>query len=271
MRLLTTEQLDRLKAELSRRLEEARRQMEQNDQFGLRQAMAQDSLGELSNVDNHPADQGSEWFERGKDLALRAHLEREMDDLERALQAIEDGQYGRCVVCGRPIPPERLEAMPTAMTCVEHAPTTVSESRPVEERVIRVTSARYDDEPGGNETEATFYDKEDAWQDVARYNELVGVHEEAIESDERRGYAEEIEGFLATDLYGKSHTYVDNHVLSDYQRRLDEAGVMSILGNPRADDFTLWEGYVDVEQERRRLKQDARSDFPPEGGPPEGV
>jgi YteA family regulatory protein len=271
MRLLSEEQLARLKATLSQRLADARRQLEKNEHFGLRHAMAKESLGELSNVDNHPADQGSEWFERGKDLALKEHLQQEIADLERALKAMEEGRYGWCEVCRRAIPEERLEAMPTATTCIAHAPSSVSESRPMEERVIRELSARFDDPPGGNEEETAFYDTEDAWQDVARYNELVGVHEEEIEADESRGYAEEIEGFLATDLYGREQGYVDNRLRAEYQRRLDDAGVISILGNPRADDYTLWEGYVDVEQEQVRLKKEARSDIPPEGVPPEGV
>lgn len=261
--MLSDEQLARLQAALSRRLAEARRQMAKNDQFGLRQAMAKDSLGELSNVDNHPADQGSEWFERGKDVALKEHLAREIAGLENALQAIKEGRYGRCEVCGQPIPLERLEAMPTATTCVEHAPAVVPDARPAEERLMRERSLRYDD--------PSFYDKEDAWQEVARYNERDGVYEEASEDDEGSGFAEEIEAFLATDLRGRARMYVDNDVLTDYKRRLDEAGVMSILGNPRPDDFTLWEGYVDVEQERMRLKKEARSDVESEAVPPEGV
>jgi len=257
--VLSEAQLARLKSMVVQRLKEARRQLEQNEHFGLRQAMAKDSLGELSNVDNHPADQGSEWFERGKDLALAEHLQREIADLERALQAMEEGRYGRCVVCRRPIPMERLEAMPTAMTCVEHAPAAVSESRPVEEQIMRPLSGRDGDE------------REDAWQDVARYNELVGVDEEAIEADEVRGYVEEIEGFLSTDMHGRKRGYVDNRLRVEYQQRLDEAGVMSILGNPRANDFTIWEGYVDVEEERARLRRERQSHRPPGGEPTEGV
>lgn len=38
--------------------------------------------------------------------------------LEQAVERIEQGTYGRCVKCGAPIPPERLEAIPDATTCV---------------------------------------------------------------------------------------------------------------------------------------------------------
>lgn len=36
---------------------------------------------------------------------------------QRALARIAEGRYGRCTVCGEPIPTERLEAIPTAERC----------------------------------------------------------------------------------------------------------------------------------------------------------
>ena len=38
-----------------------------------------------------------------------------VDDIDAALQRIEDGTYGQCLRCGKPIPEERLKAMPTAL------------------------------------------------------------------------------------------------------------------------------------------------------------
>ncbi|PZU39234.1 MAG: hypothetical protein DI571_14860, partial [Arsenicicoccus sp.] len=43
-----------------------------------------------------------------------------LDEVRAALAAIEDGSYGRCAVCGEPIPGGRLEARPWAITCVRH-------------------------------------------------------------------------------------------------------------------------------------------------------
>lgn len=46
------------------------------------------------------------------DLADRqTHL---IDEIDEALQRIEDGTYGQCVRCGKPLDEERLKAMPTA-------------------------------------------------------------------------------------------------------------------------------------------------------------
>ncbi len=263
--MLSKEQLERFREILLKRLDAATKQLERNENFGLNHAMAKESLGELSNVDNHPADQGSEWYERGKDLALKQHVEKEIQDIQRALEAIREGGYGRCEVCHQAIPLERLVVMPTTTTCIEHAQQHVSESRPVEETVMREEFGRFDDDPRDDREDTTFYDAEDAWQDVARYNELVGVNEEDIEADESRGYVEEIEGFLVTDLYGEERGIVDSNLRAEYQQMLDDEGVVSILGNPGPEDYTLWEGYVDVGEERARLKREARSYKPSEG------
>ncbi|MDI4707131.1 hypothetical protein MKZ48_21445, partial [Pseudoalteromonas shioyasakiensis] len=55
------------------------------DHFGRTLEMAKESVGDLSNYDNHPADQGTELFERGKDLALNEHTEKELQDINEAL------------------------------------------------------------------------------------------------------------------------------------------------------------------------------------------
>lgn len=60
-----------------------------------------------------------------------------MLDINEALQAIADGSYGLCKVCKAPIPKERLEALPTAVTCTEHSKEqTVSQNRPIEEDLV---------------------------------------------------------------------------------------------------------------------------------------
>lgn len=63
------------------------------------------------------ADVVEEWDERA---ALVATLERQWNDINRALKKIDDGTYGTCEVCGAAIEPERLEANPSARTCKAH-------------------------------------------------------------------------------------------------------------------------------------------------------
>lgn len=53
--------------------------------------------------------------------AIVSELEARKLAVEEALKRIEDGTYGLCKVCGKPIDEERLEANPAADTCIEHA------------------------------------------------------------------------------------------------------------------------------------------------------
>lgn len=80
-----------------------------------------EQTGELTHYDQHPADQASETFEREKDLSILERLEVELAEIEAALQRVDDGTYGLDEVTGEPIDPERLEALPTARTNVDHA------------------------------------------------------------------------------------------------------------------------------------------------------
>jgi len=78
-----------------------------------------DETSELSNYDQHPADAGSETFEREKDLSILEQLEADLAEIQAALRRIDEGTYGIDEVTGKPIAPERLEAVPTARTNVD--------------------------------------------------------------------------------------------------------------------------------------------------------
>ena len=77
----------------------------------------QDSVSELSAFDQHQADLGTETFEREKDLSFLESIEAELADVEHALRRLDEGTYGICEACGRPIDEERLEAVPAARFC----------------------------------------------------------------------------------------------------------------------------------------------------------
>jgi RNA polymerase-binding transcription factor DksA len=70
--------------------------------------------GELSNIDQHPADSGSELFEVERDRSMIERLSNELQAIERAEQRLEEGTYGVSVDSGEPIPDGRLEAVPWA-------------------------------------------------------------------------------------------------------------------------------------------------------------
>lgn len=57
----------------------------------------------------------------GMDDAIAASMRDRLGALDRALQRLDDGTYGRSVRSGLPIPDERLEADPAAELTVEEA------------------------------------------------------------------------------------------------------------------------------------------------------
>ncbi len=88
------------------------------------------SLGELSDADQHPADVGTETFNRERDTATLESVEGQLADVEAALERLETGAYGVCEACGRPIGAERLEAMPATRFCIEDSELASIEAAP---------------------------------------------------------------------------------------------------------------------------------------------
>ena len=74
---------------------------------------------ELSHVDQHLADAGSELFETEREAGLATQLRDELAAVERAEQRLAEGKFGLSVESGEPIPDERLERMPWAERTVE--------------------------------------------------------------------------------------------------------------------------------------------------------
>lgn len=66
------------------------------------------------------ADQADIVMSRESNTAILADLEARYDTIISALERIEKGKYGRCEVCNKEITEARLEADPSATTCIEH-------------------------------------------------------------------------------------------------------------------------------------------------------
>ena len=73
---------------------------------------------DVSTDDEHDPDGATIAFERAQASSLLEQEGRHLDDLDQAERRLDDGSYGRCERCGQPIAPERLEARPTARTCI---------------------------------------------------------------------------------------------------------------------------------------------------------
>jgi DnaK suppressor protein len=78
-----------------------------------------DEAGEEAAFDNHLADTATETYDRELDYTLEENSEHVLADIDAALTRIEDGTYGVCTSCGKPIPEERLEARPWAPLCID--------------------------------------------------------------------------------------------------------------------------------------------------------
>jgi len=107
------------KAKARKRLEEERTRLEGVRDGLLREEADADVGTELSNVDQHPGDLGSETFEHEKNVSLLEQVSDELLQIEAAFQRVEQGTYGTCQACGRPIGTERLEALPATRFCVD--------------------------------------------------------------------------------------------------------------------------------------------------------
>ena len=76
--------------------------------------------GELSNAagDQHLADHARDMLDREVDESLDENAEVIVHEIDAALERIDAGTYGTCTRCGKPIPEERLAAVPYAVLCV---------------------------------------------------------------------------------------------------------------------------------------------------------
>jgi DnaK suppressor protein len=73
----------------------------------------------IGSSDNHLAETASATLDREIDYTLEGNAEQVLASIDGALARIEDGTYGICETCGRPISEERLEAIPYARQCID--------------------------------------------------------------------------------------------------------------------------------------------------------
>lgn len=113
--MLTSEDIHRLKE----RLQAERKAIASRiaaDRQGIRETVRDESgVGDFE-------DEATLLYEREAELDESARDRQELSQIERALQRIEQGTYGLSEVSGKPIPIERLEAVPYATTLVGERP-----------------------------------------------------------------------------------------------------------------------------------------------------
>ncbi len=78
----------------------------------------QDAAGDLSSMPIHMADIASDNFEKELNLDFIQMESAEVRDMDEALARIEEGTFGTCESCDKPIPKARLRAVPHARLCI---------------------------------------------------------------------------------------------------------------------------------------------------------
>jgi len=77
--------------------------------------------GKTTSMPNNMAELGSGNFDQEFTLSLLASENNALDQIETAIERVEDGSYGRCEECGAKIPKSRLDAIPYSAQCVQCA------------------------------------------------------------------------------------------------------------------------------------------------------
>lgn len=75
--------------------------------------------GEVSDLPTHGADHDVEGL--AEEVAVGQTQEAMLQDVEEALDRIDDGTYGKCQQCGKTISQQRLNAIPYTPYCIECA------------------------------------------------------------------------------------------------------------------------------------------------------
>ncbi len=166
---------------------------------------------ELSLYDNHPADIGTETFMMEQEKNLRNNHELILNEIDNALDRIENGTYGKCKMCGNNIEEERLEILPYVKTCSKCKNDNPSmqnmiKDRPIEEDVLKFPFGRT--KKDNSEENFIGTDGEDLYQSVAEFNHRKNDpsfntgDEQGVYDEDEPGCVEEVEQ-ISNNYYKK--------------------------------------------------------------------
>lgn len=96
-----------------RLLEKVRRELSRNNERGAQQLQQEQQA-----VAEDQDDRASQEAEMGIEVFSQERESRLVNDIDTALERIENGEYGYCRLCGTEIGLRRLEAVPTTTLCI---------------------------------------------------------------------------------------------------------------------------------------------------------
>ncbi len=116
---LTKKEVDDLRARLLEEQTELQAQLTTIEDNSFAQSQS-DLSGEVG-IDDESADAGTATFEREKDLSIEQNVRDLLNKIERALKRMDEGTYGICERCGKPIEKARVKALPYVDLCIRDA------------------------------------------------------------------------------------------------------------------------------------------------------
>jgi len=116
---LTTQEIGELRTRLESERGELADQLTtiEDQAFAATQSDISGDVG----VDDESADAGTATFEREKELSIEQNVRDLIQKIDRALRRIDDGTYGICEACGKPIEKARIKALPYVDLCIKDA------------------------------------------------------------------------------------------------------------------------------------------------------
>lgn len=78
-----------------------------------------DASGDLSGYSLHMADMATDNFDREFNLGLASSEQQILNQIDEALRRIDEGRFGTCEICSKPISQKRLMAVPYARFCIK--------------------------------------------------------------------------------------------------------------------------------------------------------
>ncbi|MGZ8603490.1 MAG: TraR/DksA C4-type zinc finger protein [Actinomycetota bacterium] len=117
--LYTKKELDDLRGRLLTEKSELEAQLATLEEQSFASSQSEIS-GEVS-FDEENADAGSFTFERERDLSIENNVRDLLRKIDRALAGMDEGTYGACSRCGKPIEKARMKALPYVDLCIKDA------------------------------------------------------------------------------------------------------------------------------------------------------
>jgi RNA polymerase-binding protein DksA len=116
---LTKKEIDELQARLRGERADLSEQLTTIEDQAF--AATQSDLSGDVGVDDESADAGTATFEREKELSIEQNVRDLLQKIDRALKRIDQGTYGVCERCGKPIEKARIKALPYVDLCIKDA------------------------------------------------------------------------------------------------------------------------------------------------------